>query len=63
MAVIDKKQMWSRFRSILKNTPIAYTIRCGICDEQICEGEANIEYVKTKSGTEIFAHRDCIGKW
>ena len=63
MAVIDKKQMWSRFRSILKNTPIAYTIRCGICDEQICEGEANIEYVKTKRGTEIFANRDCIGKW
>ena len=42
---------------------IAYTIRCGICDEQICEGEANIEYVKTKRGTEIFVHRDCIGKW
>lgn len=63
MAIIDKKQMWSRYRSILKAAPAGTIIRCGVCNETISEGEPDIEYVKTKRGTEIFAHKRCIKKW
>ena len=63
MAIIDKKQMWSRYRSILKGLPEEVYIRCGICGRQIFEGEENIEYVKTKRGTEIFVCKGCIEKW
>lgn len=62
MTIIDKKQMWSRFRSVAKNS-LTEKVCCGICGKQIFESEENIEYVKTKRGTEIFAHRECIGKW
>ena len=63
MAIIDKRQMWSRYRSILKAAPLRYEIRCGVCDRTIYDGEENIEYVKTKRGTEIFVHRECVVHW
>lgn len=42
MAIIDKKQMWSRYRSILKAAPAGTLIRCGVCNEIISEGESDI---------------------
>ena len=57
MALIEKKQMWTRFRSITNKN------LSGKCEQEISYGEDGIEYVKTKRGTEIFVHRDCIKKW
>ena len=59
MALMDKEQMWKRFKTLTKDRKVC----CEICKEEIYYGEENIEYVKTKRGTEIFAHKDCIGKW
>lgn len=61
--LVDKKQMWTRFRSIEKADPNSRILRCGVCGKQITEGEEGIEYVKTKRGTEIFAHGACIKRW
>lgn len=63
MAIIDKEKMWRRYRRILKNAPSGTIIRCGVCNKIISESNPDIEYVKTKRGTEIFVHRDCIKKW
>ena len=63
MALIEKKQMWTRFRSITNKNLSRKPICCGICEQEISYGEDGIEYVKTKRGTEIFVHRDCIKKW
>lgn len=63
MALIEKKQMWTRFRSITNKDLSGKQICCGVCRQEISYGEDGIEYVKTKRGTEIFVHRDCIKKW
>lgn len=63
MALIEKKQMWTRFRSITNKNLFGKPICCGICGQEIFFGEEGIEYVKTKRGTEIFVHRNCIRKW
>ena len=63
MALIEKKQMWTRFRSITNKNLSGKLICCGICEQEISYREDGIEYVKTKRGTEIFVHRDCIKKW
>jgi len=54
--LITHKQMWSRYRSIKK-------ITCPVCCQEIEENEAGVEYSKTKSGSEIFIHNDCIKRW
>lgn len=59
MALMDKEQMWKRFKTLAKDEPVT----CEICKEEIYYGEDGVEYVKTKRGTEIFAHTSCIGKW
>ena len=63
MTLMDKTKMWSRFRSISKALPEEVYISCGICGKQITEGEEDIEYVKTKRGTEIFVHGSCLKHW
>ena len=63
MTLMDKEKMWSRFRSIKKADPSSTILRCGVCGKQITEGEEDIEYVKTKRGTEIFVHRPCLKHW
>ena len=54
MALIEKKQMWTRFRSITNKNLSGKPICCGICEQEISYGEDVIE---------IFVHRDCIKKW
>lgn len=39
-------------------------ICCPVCGEELKEDKLNgVEYVKTKRGTEIFIHTDCVGRW
>ena len=59
MALMDKEQMWKRFKTLSKDKPVT----CEMCKEEFYYGEDGVEYVKTKRGTEIFAHTSCIGKW
>ena len=60
--LITPKQMWSRYRSIKKKYP-SKKITCPVCCQEIEENEAGVEYSKTKSGSEIFIHTDCIKRW
>lgn len=39
-------------------------ICCPVCGQELREsGLDGVEYVKTKRGTEIFIHRDCVKNW
>ena len=39
-------------------------VKCPVCGKQIKEDGLNdVEYVKTKRGTEIFIHTKCVSKW
>lgn len=60
--IITHKQMWNRFRKMKKDNP-SLEISCPVCNKEIYEGDDGIEYSKTKSGTDIFIHADCIKKW
>lgn len=38
--------------------------RCPVCNKEVDGTEADeLEYVKTKRGTEIFIHTECVKKW
>lgn len=60
--LITHKQMWNRYRSIKKNKP-SLKITCPVCNQEILEDEDDVEYSKTKSGSEIFIHKECVKKW
>lgn len=37
---------------------------CPVCDKPCYVSDADeLEYVKTKRGTEIFIHKGCVKKW
>lgn len=37
---------------------------CPVCKKAVTkEDPEKLEYTKTKRGTEIFIHTDCVGKW
>lgn len=39
-------------------------VKCPVCGKQITEKTIDdVEYVKTKRGTEILVHTKCVGKW
>lgn len=39
-------------------------VKCPVCGKEIKEDGLNdVEYVKTKRGTEIFIHTKCVSKW
>lgn len=39
-------------------------VKCPVCGKEIKEdGLNNVEYVKTKRGSEIFIHTKCVSKW
>lgn len=57
------EQMWRRYRSMKKHASSNLKIKCSICDQEIKEDEVDIEYVKTKSGSELFMHRQCATHW
>lgn len=61
--LITHKQMWNRFRSIMKNQPSDFKICCPICNQEISDGEVGVEYSKTKRRTETFIHSNCAKKW
>lgn len=40
-------------------------MKCPVCGKEIKEDDDlnDVEYVKTKRGTEIFIHTKCVSKW
>lgn len=59
---MTKTKMWSRYKA-LKKKDSNWSCVCPVCGEQIYEQDSGIEYVKTKRGTEIFVHTQCIVEW
>lgn len=52
----DKEKYFGEYYSKYNKHPV-----CPVCNEEIQRGDlASAEYIKTKSGTEFFAHRCCI---
>lgn len=69
MAEINKKRL---LKNKLRRLSLDYSIRndedrkvkCPVCGKEIKEDALDdVEYVKTKRGTEIFIHTKCVGKW
>lgn len=59
---MTKVQMRNRYKA-LKKKDYNWTCICPVCSKQIYEKDPDIEYVKTKRGTEIFIHTQCIKEW
>lgn len=59
---MTKVQMWNRYKA-LKKKDYNWTCICPVCSKQIYEKDPDIEYVKTKRGTKIFIHTQCIKEW
>lgn len=62
MAAMTKVQMWKRYKAI-KRKDSSWSCFCPVCNKEIKENDSDIEYVKTKRGTEIFIHTECVQDW
>lgn len=68
MAEINVKRL---FKNKLRRLSMDYSVRtenqkicCPVCGKELKEDKLDgVEYVKTKRGTEIFIHTDCVGRW
>ena len=57
--VISKKSNYERY---LQQHDRAKPM-CPVCGKKIAEDDLNkVEYIKTKRGTVIFAHKECVKK-
>lgn len=49
---------------VIYNKLVNHYITCPICKRVLTTADApEIDYIKTKRGTEIFIHTDCVRKW
>lgn len=55
-------QMWKRYKLLKKNNS-RWVCTCPVCDRRINECDQGIGYVKTKRGTDIFVHINCVRDW
>ena len=54
----------NRLRKSDEVRPEDKKICCPVCGQELKESTLDgVEYVKTKRGTEIFIHRDCVKNW
>lgn len=54
--ISDKEKFFGEYYSKYKQHPV-----CPMCGKEIQRADLDAtEYIKTKSGTEFFAHRACI---
>lgn len=68
MAEINVKRL---FKNKMKRMSNDFSVRtedckicCPVCGQELKEDKLDgVEYIKTKRGTEIFIHRDCVGRW
>lgn len=70
MAEINKKRL---LINKLRRLSLDFSIRndedrkvkCPVCGKEIKPENKldDVEYVKTKRGTEIFIHTECVGNW
>lgn len=61
--------MWKRYKSINKkhqtypSSVPNWPPECPVCHHKIMEGDEDVEYVKTKRGSEIWIHGKCVTEW
>ena len=65
---MDVKRLFQGKLKRLQKESDIYTkdvkICCPVCGQELKESTLDdVEYVKTKRGTEIFIHRDCVKNW
>lgn len=65
---MDVKELFQRkMNRLLKADDVRQEdkkICCPVCGQILFESTLDgVEYVKTKRGTEIFIHRDCVKNW
>ena len=54
------ERLWKESDIFTKDVKIC----CPVCGQELKESTLDdVEYVKTKRGTEIFIHRDCVKNW
>ena len=54
------ERLWKESDIFTKDVKIC----CPVCGHELKESTLDgVEYVKTKRGTEIFIHRDCVKNW
>ena len=54
------ERLWNESDIFTKDVKIC----CPVCGQELKESTLDgVEYVKTKRGTEIFIHRDCVKNW
>lgn len=61
---MTKVQMWNRYKALKKRKEITtghVYVRYAV--NRYMKKDPDIEYVKTKRGTEIFIHTQCIKEW
>lgn len=69
MAEINKKRLLKnklkRLGEIWNISDEDKKVKCPVCGKEIKESDdlKDVEYVKTKRGTEIFIHTKCVSKW
>ena len=57
-----QKMEYSRKRSRMAEAE-RWKMDCPVCLQQIEPETEDVEYVKTKRGTEIWIHTACVQKW
>ena len=65
MATMTHAQAQSRLKKLLETHKYDNWSgnECQVCGEKITPDDADWEYVKTKTGSEIFIHTFCVKHW
>jgi hypothetical protein len=62
---MEAKRIFNRYIKKKLDNNSKFKCTCPVCGKEITTDSdfTDIEYVKTKRGTEIFIHQDCVRAW
>lgn len=60
MATMTKAQAKNKLKKLAPYSPLR---DCPVCGDRINDTDDSWEYIRTKSGSDIFIHRFCIKHW
>ena len=60
MAIITRAQAKKKLEKLSPDSPKR---DCPVCGDHIYDSDDSWEYVKTKTGSEIFIHTFCVKHW
>ena len=62
--MLDEKQKAQYMRKYEKtDTAQRWRMDCPVCHKAFDMSKDSVEYVKTKRGTELWIHTECVRKW